>query len=415
MKRRTSRFTLLRLFVGLFVLGVEILLGQPKPQHIVLVIIDGARYSETLADNSAQYAPFMHQLAMKGAIVDTMLNDGVTITRRAIPAIWSGSWSVPIDTVLNGSMSTQYASAPTVWEYLRKERGFDSTQAVYILKQLNSPWLPSYHPDYGPNFWPWYILHGNTDIEVWEHAKTILETYHPVLTVLYLADVDHAGHSGNWLDYTNAIGVADSIINEVWNLLENDLIFKESSTLFVTNDHGRHSDGISTGFSGHGDGCWGCRQVMLLAVGTMIRKGLHSETPRSITDIVPTIGSMLQFPTAYATGSPMKELFMPVVSVEDTRSLPQSPSLQQNYPNPFNPSTTIRYGLPFRSRVRLTIFNMLGQLTATLADEEVDAGYYQIQWNPGVVSGLYFYRLEAVSVSNRNKRFVDVKKMILLK
>jgi hypothetical protein len=89
--------------------------------------------------------------------------------------------------------------------------------------------------------------------------------------------------------------------------------------------------------------------------------------------------------------------------------------LKQNYPNPFNPSTTIRFSIPMRSHVRLTIFNLLGQRIAELANEEMGAGRFERIWNGNVASGLYLYRVEAFSVSDPNKRFVDVKKMVLLK
>ena len=89
--------------------------------------------------------------------------------------------------------------------------------------------------------------------------------------------------------------------------------------------------------------------------------------------------------------------------------------LFNNYPNPFNPSTTLRYGLPSRSRVRLMVYNLLGQVVADLVNSEQPAGWNQVVWNANVASGMYFYRLEAVSESDLSKRFVDVKKMILLK
>jgi hypothetical protein len=89
--------------------------------------------------------------------------------------------------------------------------------------------------------------------------------------------------------------------------------------------------------------------------------------------------------------------------------------LLQNYPNPFNPSTTIRFSVPIRSRVRLTIFNLLGQPVAELVNEEMDAGNFERTWNGNVASGLYLYRVEAVSIRDPNSLFVDVKKMILLK
>lgn len=90
-------------------------------------------------------------------------------------------------------------------------------------------------------------------------------------------------------------------------------------------------------------------------------------------------------------------------------------SLAQNYPNPFNPFTTIRFGLPFRSRVWLAIFNVLGQRVAEIAQEEAEAGFYQKEWIAGVSSGIYFYRLEAVSLDDPMRRFVDMKKMLLVK
>lgn len=90
-------------------------------------------------------------------------------------------------------------------------------------------------------------------------------------------------------------------------------------------------------------------------------------------------------------------------------------SLAHNYPNPFNPSTAIRFSVPTKSRVRLSVFNLLGQRIAELANEEIGPGSYERSWNANVASGMYFYRLEAVSVTDPNKRFVDVKKMVLVK
>ncbi len=94
---------------------------------------------------------------------------------------------------------------------------------------------------------------------------------------------------------------------------------------------------------------------------------------------------------------------------------PETFRLSQNYPNPFNPLTTIRFGISERSNVRLRIFNLLGQPVAELANEEMNAGYFERTWNAKAASGMYFYSIEAVPVTNPTKRLVDVKKMILLK
>jgi hypothetical protein len=90
-------------------------------------------------------------------------------------------------------------------------------------------------------------------------------------------------------------------------------------------------------------------------------------------------------------------------------------ALYQNFPNPFNPSTTIRYGLPAASRVTLKIYNILGQQIAEIVNQEQSEGTYEVQWNAIVASGLYFYRIEAASVSDPDHKFTQLKKMVVLK
>jgi photosystem II stability/assembly factor-like uncharacterized protein len=90
-------------------------------------------------------------------------------------------------------------------------------------------------------------------------------------------------------------------------------------------------------------------------------------------------------------------------------------ALSQNYPNPFNPLTVIRYQLPVASRVRLRVFNILGEEVAELVNGEQQPGYYSAEWSAGVASGIYFYRIEALAVGEPGRRFVETKKMILLR
>jgi fibronectin type 3 domain-containing protein len=103
------------------------------------------------------------------------------------------------------------------------------------------------------------------------------------------------------------------------------------------------------------------------------------------------------------------------VSEAKSKLQPTDFALSQNFPNPFNPSTTLQYGLPVMSHVKLRIYNVLGQLVAELVNGEQSAGWYQVKWNANVSTGIYFYRIEAVDVTNSNNRLVQVKKMLLLK
>ena len=89
--------------------------------------------------------------------------------------------------------------------------------------------------------------------------------------------------------------------------------------------------------------------------------------------------------------------------------LPGSPMLDQNYPNPFNPLTTIRFAVPERGRVRLEVFNMIGQEMVTLVDDVLEAGYHGVEFDAArLPSGVYFYRMTAGSV-------VQSRKMTLLR
>ncbi|MFI5253746.1 MAG: PQQ-binding-like beta-propeller repeat protein [Bacteroidota bacterium] len=96
--------------------------------------------------------------------------------------------------------------------------------------------------------------------------------------------------------------------------------------------------------------------------------------------------------------------------------LPNEYVLAQNYPNPFNPTTMFMYALPYQSRIRFIIYNVLGQVVGTLNDGIQPAGYREAMWNASnVASGIYFYRLDATSVNDPSKHFSQTRKMVLIK
>jgi hypothetical protein len=107
-------------------------------------------------------------------------------------------------------------------------------------------------------------------------------------------------------------------------------------------------------------------------------------------------------------------LILSVDDVTNEGNLPIRFALGQNYPNPFNPETHIRFSLPEASRVKVEVFNTLGQSVMVLVDEYLSAGEKEITWNgvdasgQKVASGVYLYRLTT-------KQFTDSKSMVLLK
>jgi len=99
----------------------------------------------------------------------------------------------------------------------------------------------------------------------------------------------------------------------------------------------------------------------------------------------------------------------------DVTGKPESFALFQNYPNPFNPTTTISFQVPDdRSRIRVVIFNLLGQQVRTLEDGVRDAGVHKMVWDgrndAGVAqpSGVYLCQL-------RSGSFVQTRKLTMMK
>jgi carboxypeptidase T len=84
----------------------------------------------------------------------------------------------------------------------------------------------------------------------------------------------------------------------------------------------------------------------------------------------------------------------PFIDSAPAESQPSAFSLAQNFPNPFNPSTTIRYVVPARGHVTLTLFDMLGREVKTLVNTTQEAGTHDVVVDAsGMASGAYVYRL----------------------
>jgi photosystem II stability/assembly factor-like uncharacterized protein len=89
--------------------------------------------------------------------------------------------------------------------------------------------------------------------------------------------------------------------------------------------------------------------------------------------------------------------------------IPHEYTLEQCYPNPFNPKTTIKFGIPKASDVKLVIYDILGREVGALIDENMNPGEYKAVWDASsLASGIYFYRLTAGD-------FTETKRMVLLK
>lgn len=99
--------------------------------------------------------------------------------------------------------------------------------------------------------------------------------------------------------------------------------------------------------------------------------------------------------------------------IKKSEILPSEFILYQNYPNPFNPTTKIEYSVPQPAHVKITVYNILGEVVDNLIDEKKQPGNYVLTWNAqNLSSGVYICRIAAASSSNN---FIKAIKLLLLK
>jgi hypothetical protein len=241
-------------------------------------------------------------------------------------------------------------------------------------------------------------------------ALTVMGGHHPQIVIINFPDVDYAGHAADWYRYLNAIRTVDSLVYLLWQFIQSDPHYKDNTTLFITNDHGRHDDGHG-GFRNHGDGCEGCRHILLLAVGRGFPAGRVVATTRTQIDIAPTVGELLSFPVPYAEGTSLLADTIRTAVGEDPpgAGIVGEFALHQNYPNPFNPTTAIGFTLPARTHVTLEVLNTLGEQVALVVNSVKGPGAHMVSFDgEGLASGIYLYRLRA-------GQHVETKKMQLLR
>jgi len=98
-----------------------------------------------------------------------------------------------------------------------------------------------------------------------------------------------------------------------------------------------------------------------------------------------------------------------VIGVSSSTQIVNKYELLQNYPNPFNPTTRIEYNLMKESRVKLTVYDVLGKVVSERNIGKQDPGKQFVTFDAtNLPSGIYYYKLQA-------GEFTDVKKMMLIK
>jgi len=282
-----------------------------KTKHVVILVMDGARYSETWGDTTHRYIPQLaNQLSQYGVVNVHFYNTGLTETTAGHTAMATG-----VNQTINNT-GMELPQYPSLFQYWRKQCGADSTLAWIITTKdklavlancKDSDWHNTYMPatDCGIN--------GNgtgyrEDSVTFKHTLNILTTFHPNLVLVNFKEPDASGHQNNWQNYVKGITSTDNYAYRIWEYLQTDPIYKGTTTVFITNDHGRHLDSIADGFVSHGCTCDGCKHIFLYAFGPDFKQNVIDETPRELIDIPATIAQLLHITMPTQKGTVMLEL-----------------------------------------------------------------------------------------------------------
>ena len=287
---------------------------QYETEHVIVIVMDGPRYSETWGDSSHQNIPRMaNDLAPKGVINEKFFSYGETFTVPGHTAIGSGFYQ----DINNGG--TEFPQHPSIFQLWRATSNAPQNKSWVIASKgkvevigncANPNWLDQFLPSSDCGIDGGGASSGyRKDSITFENTLNILATHHPNLTVINFREPDYSGHMCDWQAYSKGIEDVDNYIYEIINFVESDSIYQGKTTVFVTNDHGRHTDGVADGFCSHGDPCDGCQHINLYAFGPDFKKNTIVSTERELIDIPVTIAELLHFDLPNSNGEIMTELF----------------------------------------------------------------------------------------------------------
>jgi hypothetical protein len=287
--------------------------APPKTENVILVVIDGPRYSDTWAPKGQPYIPYMaHTLAPQGTLFTNFQNEGPTYTMAGHTALITGNYQN-----INNS-GKEHPSKPTIFQHYLQQKELPPHKAAIITSKLKLNMLSDcrdigWRGRFNPSVSSGKGSTDRKDAETLEAAINTLQEKQPGLVLIQFKGPDANGHAGNWTGYLKSLQETDSLVNELWQYVQQDEHYKDKTAILITNDHGRHADGHKDGFISHGDKCSSCKHISLLALGPDFVPGAVIKEKYHQAEVPATIGRLLgiQVPTYH--GSDITPLTQPAV------------------------------------------------------------------------------------------------------
>lgn len=285
-----------------------------KTKNVILIVVDGLRYSEGWGDSTHRYIPRMAEVLSKQGVINThFYNLGDTYTTAGHTSLTTGIYQ----SINNGGL--EYPQNPSMFQYwnqkYQKNQVYSwiiaSKDKLAVLGDCKNPhWKGKYLPSIDSGIDGLGLGSGyREDSLTLKKAIEVLKEYHPNLVLVNFRDPDYSAHSGIWTNYVDGIRKTDEYVYRLWQFLQNDRIYQNTTTIFVTNDHGRHLDNVADGFVSHGDSCDGCRHLNFFACGPDFKQGVVTNVSCEQIDVPATVAELLGFEIPYSKGKVMIELF----------------------------------------------------------------------------------------------------------
>lgn len=283
-----------------------------QTENVVIVVIDGPRYSESWGQTGRPNVRYMDSvMAPVGCTHSYFYNLGETWTTNGHTALTTGIYQSINNT------GGEYPQNPGIFQhYLKKHPNesnlvwlITSKDKLQVLSDCKDPkWKNKYiaSTDCGVNGLGTGYRH---DSITFKRVMYTLDVRKPKVLFVNFREPDFSGHKSDWNGYIRGIQQTDSMVHEIWKFIENDPYYQGKTAMFITNDHGRHLDGVSNGYVSHGCNCEGCRRIHLWSFGPDFKQGTCLNQAAELIDVNATIGELLQLHSLKSNGRVLWELF----------------------------------------------------------------------------------------------------------
>ena len=276
-------------------------------------MIDGPRITETWNEPNRSNIPYQDSLLSEGVLISNFRNDGPTWTISGHSAVCTGKY---FEINNSGLESPVY---PNIFQQYRKQHNLSEDEVWLVASKgkvevvsnsAHADWYNQYLPSTNCG-----VNGGGASSPYRDDSSTmvvlqnVMQEHHPKFLLLNFREPDYSGHQQDSVAYIQGIKNTDAYVAQIWNFIQNDPIYKNKTSLVVTNDHGRHLDGHADGFASHGDGCDGCRNISLFGLGPDFKQNHTITNSYNQIDLSATLAELLDINLPDCEGEVIKELF----------------------------------------------------------------------------------------------------------